>query len=101
MVLDVLRRIQHRLSSIHHHAEENDMETTLMEVAEAIEKATGLKRSSATIHRWCTKGVYGVKLETEAIGRKPLCSVEKAREFVKACSEARNARLAERDGSRA
>ncbi len=72
------------------------METILMEVAEAIEKATGLKRSSATMQRWYTKGVYGVKLETEAFGRKPLCSVEKVREFMRACSAARIARLAEK-----
>lgn len=63
-------------------------------LVEAIELATKRRIHLSTAIRWCTRGVYGVRLQNYSCGKRRLTTVEWVREF--------NARVAEaRDGANA
>ena len=62
----------------------------LAKAAEFIERRYGDKRPSAsTFHRWAHRGIAGVRLEIECIGRSTYTSVAAIERFIEAVSIAR------------
>ena len=63
---------------------------TLVEVIHApreFPSIGGRRPHKATVYRWCTRGVRGVKLETLLIGGTLCTSVEAIRRFILATSQ--------------
>ncbi len=54
----------------------------LLKLLAAIEAATGQRPHPATVYRWHTRGIKGVRLVTVRLGGKRLCSVEAVLRFV-------------------
>ena len=51
-------------------------------LCKAIERATGRRVHFATAHRWRTRGVNGIKLESVRMAGSRLTSVEAVRRFI-------------------
>lgn len=50
----------------------------LLPLVEAVEKATGQRPHLSTCIRWCTRGCYGIKLESRVLGGKNRLTSEQA-----------------------
>ena len=55
---------------------------------DAVYKATGVRPHLATIHRWCTKGSRGIKLESKVLGGRRFATIEAVQRFMDAVTEA-------------
>ncbi len=61
---------------------ENEPLIDLAAAAAVIEGRTGQKPHLATVHRWCTRGCRGVKLESMTAGHKRFTSEGAVRRFM-------------------
>jgi|688.fasta_scaffold300320_2 hypothetical protein len=61
----------------------------LMPSADAVEKATGLRKHPITITRWLTVGVSGVVLNSVLVGGRRMSTFADVDEFIAATTAAR------------